>query len=160
VEVAFFEELLAQADGGVVGVGEEGVLDDDAGAATGFQNPDEVLEEEVSGLAGADGEVLLNFGPFLAAEGRIGPDDAVAILSLNVGKVFGERVGVDDVRGLDPNEVMAPAPPRSIAVCRVSRVAGFIYNHHVHQFEISYRLIGRNLMLAVSSGNGFVTGKW
>jgi len=139
VEVAFFEELLAQADGGVVGVGEEGVLDDDAGA---------------------DGEVLLNFGPFLAAEGRIGPDDAVAILSLNVGKVFGERVGVDDVRGLDPNEVTAPAPPRPIAVCRVSRGAGFIYNHHVHQFEISYRLIGRNLMLAVSSGNGFVTGKW
>ncbi len=36
VEVTFFEELLTQADGGVVGVGEEGVFDDDAGAASGL----------------------------------------------------------------------------------------------------------------------------
>jgi len=35
VEVAGFEEKFAKGDGGVVGVGEEGVFDDDAGAAAG-----------------------------------------------------------------------------------------------------------------------------
>ena len=101
VEVAFFEELLAQADGGVVGVGEEGVLDDDAGAAAGLEDFDEVLEEEERGLAGADGEVLLHFLALFAAEGRIGDDDVEAVLFLHVGEVLGERVGVDDVGRLD-----------------------------------------------------------
>ena len=67
VEVAFFEEFLAQADGSVVGVGEEGVLDDNAGAATGLEDFDEVLEEEECGLASADGEVLLHFLALLSA---------------------------------------------------------------------------------------------
>ncbi len=101
VQVAFFEQLLAQADGGVVGVGEEGVLDDDAGAASGLEDFDEVLEEEEGGLAGADGEVLLHFLALFAAEGRIGQDDVEAVLFLNVGEVFGQRVGVDDVGRLD-----------------------------------------------------------
>lgn len=101
VEVAFFEELLAQADGGVVGVGEEGVLDDDAGAASGLEDFDEVLEEEERGLAGADGEVLLHFLALFAAEGRIGHDDVEAVLFLHVGEVLGERVGVDDVGRFD-----------------------------------------------------------
>ena len=101
VEVAFFEEFLAQADGGVVGVGEEGVLDDDAGAATGLEDFDEVLEEEERGLAGADGEVLLHFLALFAAEGRIGDDDVEAVLFLHVGEVLGERVGVNDVGRFD-----------------------------------------------------------
>ncbi len=63
-----------------------------------------MLEEEEGGLAGADREVLLHFGPLLAAEGRIGHDDVVTVLFLNVGEVFGEGVGVDDVRGLDAVE--------------------------------------------------------
>ena len=46
VEVAAFQQKLAQAHGGVVGVGEEGVFDDHAAASAGFQNLDEVLEEE------------------------------------------------------------------------------------------------------------------
>jgi len=101
MEVAAFQQVLAEADGGVIGVGEEGVLDDDAGAATSFENFDVMLEEEVGGLTGADGEVLLHFLAFLTAEGRIGLDDVVPVFFLNVGEVFGERVGVDDVRRFD-----------------------------------------------------------
>ena len=101
VQVAAFQQQLAQAHRGVVGVGEKGVLDDDAAAAAGLEHLDEVLEEEERGLAGADGEVLLHFLALLAAEGRIGQHHVVAVLLLNVGEVLGERVGVDDVRRLD-----------------------------------------------------------
>jgi len=102
VEVAAFQQELAQAHGGVVGVGKEGILDDHAAASAGLQDFDEVLEEEEGGLAGADGEVLLDLGAFLAAEGGIGQHDVVTVLFLNVGEVFGEGVGVDDVRRFDP----------------------------------------------------------
>ena len=101
MEVAAFQQQLAQAHRGIVGVRQEGVFDNDAGAAPSLENLDEVLEEQESGLAGADGEVLLHLGPFLAAEGRIGHHHVVAILFLNVGEVFGEGVGVDDVWCLD-----------------------------------------------------------
>ena len=63
-----------------------------------------MLEEEVGGFAGADGEVLLDFGAFFSAEGGIGEDDVVTILLLNVGEIFGEGVGVDDVGGFDAVE--------------------------------------------------------
>ena len=101
VEVAFFEEFLPQADGGVVGVRQEGVLDDDARAATGLEDFDEVLEEEERGLAGADGEVLLHFLALFATEGRVGDDDVEAILLLHIGEVLSERVGVDDIGRLN-----------------------------------------------------------
>ncbi len=101
VEVAFFEEFLAQADGGVVCVRQKGVLDDDAGAASSLEDFDEVLEEEERCLAGADGEVLLHFLALFAAEGRVGDDDVEAVLFLHVGEVLGERVGVDDVGRFD-----------------------------------------------------------
>ena len=60
-----------------------------------------MLEEQEGGLASADGEVLLHFLAFLAAEGRIGQHHVVAVFLLNIGEVFGQRVGVDDVRCLD-----------------------------------------------------------
>ena len=101
VEVALFEEFLPQADGGVVGVLEEGVLDDDPRAASGLEDFNEVLEEEERGLASADGEVLLHFLALFAAEGRIGDDDVEAVLFLHVGEVLCERVGVNDVRRFD-----------------------------------------------------------
>ena len=101
VQVAAFQQQLAQAHRGVVGVGEEGVLDDHAAAPAGLEDLDEVLEEQERRLAGADGEVLLHLLALLAAEGRIGQHHVVAVLLLNVGEVLGERVGVDDVRRLD-----------------------------------------------------------
>ena len=60
-----------------------------------------MLQKEKGGLAGADREVLLHFLAFLAAEGRIGHHHIDAIFLLNVGEVFGEGVGVDDVGRLD-----------------------------------------------------------
>ena len=101
VEVALFQQLLAQADRGVVRVGEEGILDNNPRSATSLENFDEVLQEEESGFAGADREVLLYLLPLLAAEGWVGEDDVEAILLLHVGQVLGERVGVDDVWSLD-----------------------------------------------------------
>jgi hypothetical protein len=104
VEIAAFEKQLAQADGGVVGVGEECIFDDDAAAAAGFENLDEVLEEEKSGFAGFDVEVLLDFLALATAEGRIGQDYLEAVFVLDVVDVFGERVGVQDVGGFDAVE--------------------------------------------------------
>ena len=62
---------------------------------------DKVLEEEECRLAGANGEVLLYFLAFLATERRICHDDISPVLVLNVRKIFGQRVGVNDVRGFD-----------------------------------------------------------
>ena len=97
VQVAFFEKLLAQTDRGVVGVGKEGVFDDHPRTAAGLENFDEVLKKEERRLAGADGEVLLHFLAFLAAEGRIGDDNVVTVLFLHIGNIFGKCVGVEDV---------------------------------------------------------------
>ena len=104
VEIAALEQEFPQADGGVVGVAEEGVLDDDASAAPSFEDFDEMLEEEEGGLAGADGEIFLHFLALLAAEGWIGEDDVEAVFFLHAIEVLGEGVGVDDVRCLDAVE--------------------------------------------------------
>ena len=74
---------------------------DHATTSTGLENLDEVLEEEEGGLSGADGEVLLHFLALLATEGRIGHHYVVAVLLLNVGEIFRERVGVEDVGRVD-----------------------------------------------------------
>jgi hypothetical protein len=66
------------------------------------QLADEVLEEEVGGLARLDGEVLLHLLALAPAEGRIGEDDVVAVPLLDVHHVLGERVGVADAGRLDP----------------------------------------------------------
>ena len=104
VEIAAFEEQLAKADGGIVGVREKGVFDNDATAPTGFEDFDEMLQEEEGGFAGLDVEVLLNFLALAAAEGRIGEDDLVAVFVLDVVDVFGEGVGVEDVGRFDAVE--------------------------------------------------------
>ena len=57
-----------------------------------------MLEKQIRRLAGADGEILLHFRALLAAKGRIGQHDMVAVFLLNVGEVFRERIGMDDVR--------------------------------------------------------------
>lgn len=101
VQVATFQQQFAQTHRSVVGVGQESVLDDHTGSAAGLEHFDEVLEEEKSRFAGADGEVLLDFLALLAAEGRIGQDHVHAVLVLNVGEVLGQGVGVGDVGRLD-----------------------------------------------------------
>ena len=101
MEIAALEQQLAQAHRGVVGVGKERVLDNHAAAPSRLEDLDEVLEKQERRLPGADGEVLLHFLALLAAEGRIGHHHLVAVLLLNVGQVFGERVGVDDVGRFD-----------------------------------------------------------
>ena len=101
MEIAAFQQELAQTYRGVVGVGQEGILDDHAGPAAGFEDLDEMLEEQKGGLAGTDGEVLLDLLALLAAEGRIGEHHIVAVLFLNVGEIFGQRVGMKDIRRLN-----------------------------------------------------------
>lgn len=51
VEAAAFEQVAAQADGSVVGIGEKGVFDDDACPASGLQYLDKVLQKKECGLA-------------------------------------------------------------------------------------------------------------
>ena len=104
VEIAGFEEQFAKADGSIVGVREESVFDNDAAAPAGFENFDEMLQEEEGGFAGFDVEVLLNFLAFAAAERRIGEDNFKAVFVLNVVDVFGEGVGVEDVGRFDAVE--------------------------------------------------------
>ena len=101
VQVAAFQQQLAQADRSVVRIRQKRVFDDDAAASARAQNLDEMLQEQKRRLARADGEVLLHFLALFAAEGRIGEHDVVAVFFLNVGDVFGQRVGVDDVRRFD-----------------------------------------------------------
>ena len=101
VEVAALQQQLAQAHRCVVGVRQEGVLDDDGGPSAGLEHLDEVLQEQEGGFAGADGEVLLHLGAFLAAEGRVGEDHVHPVLVLDVGEVLGQGVGVHDVGRFD-----------------------------------------------------------
>ena len=101
VEVTTLQKELAQADRGVVGVRQEGVLDNHAATTPCFKHLDKVLEKQECRLAGTYGEVLLHFLPFLATKGRIGHYHFDAVFFLNVGEVFGEGVGVDDVGRLD-----------------------------------------------------------
>jgi hypothetical protein len=72
VQVATFQQQFPQTHRSVVGVGEEGVLDDDAPPTARFENFDEPLQKQVRGFARADREVLLDFFAFLAAERWIG----------------------------------------------------------------------------------------
>jgi len=72
VEVAVFKQQLSQANRSVVRIGQKSVFDDDAAASARLENLDEVLEEEESGFAGFDVEVLLNFLALAAAEPKGG----------------------------------------------------------------------------------------
>jgi len=97
VHVATFQQQFAQAHRSVVGVGQEGVLDDYSSAAAGLEHFDEVLKEEKGRFAGADGEILLDFFALLPAEGRVGQDHIHAVFVLNVGEVLGQGVGMGNV---------------------------------------------------------------
>jgi len=101
VQVALFEELFAEAYRRVVGVGEEGVLDDDACPTTCLENFYEVLKKEEGCFAGFDGKVLLDLFAFFAAEGWVGKHDVVAVFVLNVVDVFGKGVGMKNVWRFD-----------------------------------------------------------
>ncbi len=101
MQIAALQQLAAQADGGVVGVGQKGIFDDHTGSAAGLQAAHEVLQKERGSFARFDGEVLLHLGTFFAAEGWVGQDDIVAIALLDVHDVFAQRIGVDDVGRFD-----------------------------------------------------------
>ena len=63
-----------------------------------------MLEEEKSGFAGFDVEVLLDFLALATAERWIGQDYVEAVFVLDVVNVLGKRVGVEDVGGFDAVE--------------------------------------------------------
>ena len=104
MEVAFFQEFLAQFNGGVIGIGQEGVLDDDTGIATCFEVLDEVFQEEVCRFSGLDGEVLLHLLTLAAAKRGICQDVVKLVLGLDIGKVLTQGIGLDDIRRLNPVE--------------------------------------------------------
>lgn len=60
-----------------------------------------MLQKQERGLAGFDIEVLLDFRPFLAAEGRVGKDDVETVLFLNIVDILAQRIGVQDIGCLD-----------------------------------------------------------
>ena len=101
VQVAAFQQQFAEAHQGVVGVGQERVLDDHAHPPAGFQHLDESLQEQKRGLACANREILLDLFAFLPAERWIDDDHVDSVFVLNVGEVFGERIGVNDVWGFN-----------------------------------------------------------
>jgi hypothetical protein len=88
--------LLLQPPGPNLLRRQKSVLNDHASTPAFLEDFDEVLKKWKCSFSGADGEVLLHLGAFLAAKGRIGQHDVVAVFLLNIGEVFGEGVGVDD----------------------------------------------------------------
>ena len=104
MEVAFFQEFLSQFNGGVISVGQEGILDDDTGGTTCFEVLDEVFQEEVRRFSGLDGEVLLDLFTLAATKRRICQDIVKLVLGLDIGKVLSQGIGLDDIRRLDPVE--------------------------------------------------------
>ena len=96
VQVAAFQQQFAETHRGVVGVGQERVLDDHARSPACFQDLDESLQEQKRGFSRANREVLLNLFAFLPAERWIDHDHIDSVFVLNVGEVLGERVRVDD----------------------------------------------------------------
>ena len=68
MQVAAFQQQFAETYRGVVGVGQERVLDDHARSPACFQDLDESLQEQKRGLSRANREVLLNLFAFLSAE--------------------------------------------------------------------------------------------
>src|SRR5205823_6203585 len=80
---------------------EKSIFDDHPSTPARFQNLDEMLKEKKRSLAGADGKVLLHLLALFAAERWISHYHFVAILFLNGCKIFGEGVGVNDVRRFD-----------------------------------------------------------
>ena len=88
MKVAFFQEFLTQFNGCVIGVGQEGILDDDTGGATCFEVLDEVFQEEICRFSGLDGEVLLDLLTLAAAKRRICEDIVKLVLDLDIGKVL------------------------------------------------------------------------
>ena len=60
-----------------------------------------MLKEEKGSFTCANGEVLLNFLAFVAAEGWIGQHHVVAVFFLNVGEVLGKRICVEDIWSFD-----------------------------------------------------------
>jgi hypothetical protein len=60
-----------------------------------------VLKEQESRFAGANWKILLNFLALAAAEGWVGKHHVITIFFLDVGEVFGQRIGVDNIRRFD-----------------------------------------------------------
>src|SRR5450755_1065620 len=101
MQITTLQQQFAQAHGRIISIRQKRILNNHARASARSHDLDEVLQEQIRRLAGADRKILLDLFALLAAEGWIGEHHVIAVLLLNVGEVFGERVGVDDVGRLD-----------------------------------------------------------
>ncbi|CAK8711027.1 hypothetical protein GMJAKD_00215 [Candidatus Electrothrix aarhusensis] len=102
MEIAGFEQIPAQGLGRIIRVGKKGVFDHHRSPPPSLEELDEMLEKEEGGLAGLDGEILLNLLALLAAKRRISQDDVVAIFLLHMGEIVGQGVGMEDIRRINP----------------------------------------------------------
>ncbi len=96
--------MATECDRGIVGIREEGILDDDTRTATCTQYPYEVLEEEESGLTCLDREILLYLRANLPSEWRICEDDVVPVFLIDVVDIVSEGIGMADIRSFDSME--------------------------------------------------------
>ena len=61
-----------------------------------------MFQEEVCGLAGLDGEVLLHLLTLATTKRGICQDVVKLVLGLDIGKVLSQGIGLDDIRRLNP----------------------------------------------------------
>src|SRR5215203_6057834 len=101
MEVAVFQQLLAQRARRAVRIRQKRVLDDDCSPSARLQRLDDMLQKQKRRFPRLDREVLLDLGAFLAAKGWIGENYVKTILVLDIADVFGKRVSVNDVRRFD-----------------------------------------------------------
>src|SRR4029077_21248573 len=71
MQIAAFQQQLAQVHRDIVAIRYKCILDEYASALAALEHLDEVLQEQVRGLASADREILLHFLPLTATKGRI-----------------------------------------------------------------------------------------
>ena len=96
--------MTTKCDRGIVSIREERILDDDTCWSTCSENLDEVLEKEKCRLACLDREVLLDLRADLPTKWRIGKDDIVAILLIDIVDILRERIGMTDIGCFDSME--------------------------------------------------------
>ena len=101
MQITVLQEFSSQCNRSCVCVGEESVLDHDARTAVDFEALDEVLQEEIGGLAGFDWEVFLDGVELFATEWWVGEHYMASITFLDLRDVFSEGIDMQKIRSIN-----------------------------------------------------------